>query len=228
MIHNRKLALAYRIFAFIIAVAGFLSMSGLTRGTFNAGIMMFYTMQSNLIGIALLGLLIVKTIRDLCENKTGRPGYCPQLEMVVSVILFITFLVYWVMLAPRTFMMATDFDLWSFGNLAVHGFTPLLVLLDYILFSPPGHLKYRDIYYIAIYPLVYVLFTSIAGFLGYVYYISPVDGLPVRFPYFFFDFDRIGALSFVFIGALVAFFLLIGHVFYVIDRRRARRAAKSW
>jgi len=223
MIQNRKVALTYRTFAFIIAVAGFLSMSGLCRGTFHAGIMMFYTMQSNLIGIALLGILIVKTIRNLRENKIGHPGYYPQLEMVVSVILFITFLVYWVMLAPRTFMMATEFDLWSFGNLAVHGLTPLLVLLDYILFSPLGHLRYRDIYYIAIYPLAYVLLTSIAGLLGYVYYISPVDGLPVRFPYFFFDFDRIGALSFVFIGALVAFFLLIGHIFYAVDRRRLKR-----
>ena len=157
------------------------------------------------------------------KNKAGHPGYCPQLEMVVSAILFITFVVYWVMLAPRTFMMATEFDLWSFGNLAVHVYTPLLVLFDYILFSPPGHLRYRDIYHIEIYPLVYVLFTSIAGFLGYVYYISPMDGLPVRFPYFFFDFDRIGALSFVFIVALVVFFLLIGHIFYAVDRRRAAK-----
>ena len=223
MIKNKQFALIYRAIAFIIASAGFLTMFGMTPGEFSLGIMMFYTMQSNLMGIVLLGLLIVKTIRDLRENKTGHPGYYPQLEMVVSVILFITFLVYWVMLAPRTFTMATDFDLWSFGNLAVHGFTPLLVLFDYILFSPPGHLRYRDIYYTAIYPLVYVLFTSIAGLLGYVYYISPVDELPVRFPYFFFDFDRIGALSFAFIFALVVFFLLIGHIFYFVDKRRKRR-----
>jgi len=223
MIQNRKIALAYRIFAFTVAVAGFLAMSGIMQGAFNIGIMMFYTMQSNLIGIALIGILIVKTIRGLRTRKDDRPGYYPQLEMVVAAILFITFLVYWVMLAPRTFMMANEFDLWSFGNLAVHGYTPLLVLLDYILFTPPGHLRYQDIYYIAIYPLAYVLLTSIAGLLGYVYYISPVDGLPVRFPYFFFDFDRIGALSFVFIGALVAFFLLIGHIFYAVDRRRLKR-----
>jgi len=223
MIKNRQFALVYRSIAFIIAIAGFFAMLRVTPGEFNFGIMVFYTMQSNLIGIALLGLLIIKTIRDLRENKTSHPGYYPQLGMVVSVILFITFLVYWVMLAPRTFTMATDFDLWSFGNLAVHGFTPLLVLFDYILFSPPGHLRYRDIYYTSVYPLIYILSTSIAGLLGYVYYISPVDGLPVRFPYFFFDFDRIGALSFVFILALVVSFLLIGHIFYFFDKRRKRK-----
>ena len=61
--------------------------------------------------------------------------------------------------------------------------------------------------------------SSIAGLLGYVYFISAADGLPVRFPYFFYDFDRIGILSLAYIGAMVAFFLLAGHAFYYVDRR---------
>ena len=224
MVKSRQFALIYRTIAFIIAIAGFLSMSGIAQGDFAPGIMMFYTMQSNLIGIALFGVLIYKTISDLRNNPSGHPGYYPQLVMVVSVILLITLIVYWAMLAPQTFTMTTEFDLWSFGNLAVHTYTPLLVLLDYILFSPPGHLRYRDVYYILIYPFGYVMFTSIIGFLGHVYYISPSDGLPVRFPYFFYDFDRIGAWGLVFIAVLMLFFLMVGHVYYLIDKwRRANR-----
>ena len=165
-----QFALVYRIIAFIIAVTGFFVIAGVTQGAFNSGIMMYYTMQSNLIGIIMLGILVIKTIRDMRNNQSSHPGYYPQLMMVVSITLFITFLVFWVMLAPLMFTMTTDFDLWSFGNLAVHTYTPLLVLFDYVLFSPPRHLKYSHIYYIAIYPIAYLLFTTIAGFMGYVYF----------------------------------------------------------
>jgi len=75
------------------------------------------------------------------------------------------------------------------------------------------------VYCICIYPLVYVAATSIAGLLGYVYFTSAADGLPVRFPYFFYDFDRIGILSLAYIGAMIVFFLLAGHVFYYVDSR---------
>jgi len=236
LIKNHTFALVYRIIAFILAIAGFVSMSGMLRGVFNPGIMMYYTMQSNVVGIILFAVLLVKTIQGFKNHKnTGikkndlnsahmaaitHPGYVPRLVMVVSIILLLTFLVYWIMLAPQMFTMTTSFNMWSFGNIAVHGITPLLVLGDYILFSPPKHLKYRDVYYVLIYPLLYVLFTSVAGLLGYVYYISPIDGLPVRFPYFFYDFDRIGAWGFVFIVGLCIFFLIISHIVYFLDRRR--------
>ena len=220
MVKSRQFALIYRVTAFTIATAGFLAMLGITVDTFAPEIMMFYTMQSNLMGIVLFGILIFKTSRDLYKNQSGHSGYYPRLEMVVSVILFLTFFVYWTLLAPQMFTMETDFNMWSFGNLATHAFTPLLLLLDYVLFSPPRNLKYRDVYYVLIYPFLYILFTSIAGLLGYVYFISAEDGLPVRFPYFFFDFDRIGALSFAFIGGLMIFLLIIGHVFYFVDKRR--------
>jgi len=47
----------------------------------------------------------------------------------------------------------------------------------------------------------------------------------VRFPYFFYDFDRIGAVSLVYIGALLVFFLMLGHIFYLFDRKIRKKVS---
>jgi len=223
MINNRTIALIFRFAALTIAVAGLLDMLGVFDGEFRARALMFYTMQSNILAVMLFIMLIVRTLTGLLENRLGSTGYFPRFEMVCANNVMLTFLVYWVMLAPTIFTMVEDYSLWTFDNLAVHGITPLLVLLDYILFTQPRHLKYRDIYCICFFPLTYVAFTSIAGLSGYVFFVSAADGLPVRFPYFFYDFDRIGMFSLVYIGGMVVFFVIAGHLFYFIDRRRGSR-----
>jgi len=220
MIKNRAIALTFRSIALIIAAAGFLDMLGTFSGELRLGTLMFYTMQSNMLAIALFAMLLIRTAIGLRDGKTGSAGYFARFEMICVNNIMLTFLVYWLLLAPILFTMVEEYSMWTFDNLAVHAFTPLLCLLDYILFTQPRHLKYRDIYYICIFPLAYTAATSIAGLLGYVYFISAADGLPVRFPYFFYDFDRIGFLSLAYIGAMVIFFLLAGHVFYYVDRRK--------
>jgi hypothetical protein len=118
--------------------------------------------------------------------------------------------------------------LWSFENIAVHTVTPLLCLLDYILFSEAQRLKYRDVYYVCLFPVGYVIFATIAGLAGYVYYYSGIlsdpfsshiESVPVRFPYFFLDFDRIGLMALVYIGGILLFFLLLSHGIFFLDRK---------
>jgi len=203
----------------VLAIAGFLDMLGVFGGELRLGALMFYTMQSNILAIVLFSMLLIRTLVGLRDGRNGSAGYFARFEMVCVSNVMLTFLVYWVLLAPILFTMVGEYSMWTFDNLAVHAFTPLLCLLDYILFTQPRHLKYRDVYCICIFPLAYMVATSVAGLLGYVYFISADDGLPVRFPYFFYDFDRIGILSLAYIGAMVLFFLLTGHVFYYVDRR---------
>ena len=219
MIKDRRFALIFRTAALLFAVAGFLAMLGIFDGGPWRGILAYYTMQSNILAIILFGMLTVRTAMGLREGRRGSAGYFARFEMICTVDILLTFVVYWVMLAPMMFTMGEDYPMWAFDNLAVHGVTPLLCLLDYILFTQPRHLKYRDLYLVSTFPLAYVALTSLAGLLGYVYHVSQADGLPVRFPYFFYDFDRIGLFSFVYIGALLIFFLLVGHVFYLFDRK---------
>ena len=223
MVKDKRIALVFRVAVLVIAVTGFLTMMGVFGGGWNFGVLAFYTLQSNILVIVLFIMLIIRTVIGLREDTLGDVGYFSRFEMVCVINIMLTFLVYWVLLAPRVFMMVDDFPIWTYANLAVHGFTPLLCLLDYILFTQPGHLKYRDVYYVCIFPLFYLIGTSIAGLMGYVYFISADDGLPIRFPYFFYDFDRIGMLAFAYIGGLIVFLVAVGHAFYFGDRAKMKR-----
>lgn len=181
---------------------------------------MYYTIQCNILALTMFGVLLICTVMNYRRNGSkGKTGYFARFEMVCVIDLLLTMIVYWLLLAPGAFNMGSDFGLWSFGNLSVHFITPLLCLIDYILFAEPHHLKYRDVYAILIYPLSYVAFSSIVGLMGYVYRLSSVDGSPVNFPYFFFDYDQVGAKAILYILALIFMFLVFSHMVYLLDRK---------
>ena len=216
MIKNIRIALIYRTAALLIAVSGVLELLNVFHGEFSVGSLYYYTTLSNILVIVLFVMLLARTVSGARKAETQSACFFPRFEMVCVIDILLTFGVFWVLLVPY---MNGEMALWTFGNLSVHAITPLLCLADYILFKKPQRLKYRDIYYVAIFPILYVVFSSIAGLAGHVYFISQADGKPVRFPYFFYDFDRIGMTSLVYIAALLAVFFIIGHVFYLIDKR---------
>jgi hypothetical protein len=219
MVLNRAVTLIFRASCFLFVSAGLYAQM-FALGEFRTTMFMYYTIQSNILALAMFAILLVRTAKGWIQDGFwGSAGYFAQFEMVCVIDLLVTLIVYWVMLAPNMFMMAEDFQLWTFENLAVHLITPLLCLIDYILFTPSNHLKYRNIYGVLIYPLFYVGFSWIAGFSGYVYRISAEDGLPVRFPYFFIDFDRLGYEVFLYMIILIIFFLLLSHSLYWIDKK---------
>ena len=225
MTKNLRFALAFRLCALFFAAAGIMAQSGMFSGKLNLGTFMFYTLQSNLLAVILFALLAIRTAKSLREGPQGNAGWYPRFEMVCVVNLLVTLIVFWSLLAG--FLSASY--LWSFENIAVHTVTPLLCLVDYLLFTKARHLKYRDVYYTCIFPLFYVAFTSIAGLAGYTYhYTATFDSIfdaaplyiePVRFPYFFLDFDRIGLMALVYIAGISVFIILLGHGMYLVDRK---------
>jgi len=216
MIKSKKIALIYRIVAVIIATAGILDTLGVFRGEFSTGFLYYYTAQSNILAAVLFIMLTVKTIIGIQKNDGNTACYFPRFLMICSINILLTLVVFWVLLVPQ---LAGILPLWTFSNLAIHLITPLLCLFDYILFSEPRRLKYRDVYYVVIFPICYLIISSVAGLAGHIYGISATDGAPIRFPYFFYDFDRIGALSFAYIAGIMFFFIIIGHIFYYIDKK---------
>lgn len=127
---------------------------------------MYYTIQSNILTLVLFVLLWLRTFQAWRqEGAEGLADYYPRFTFVVVIDILLTLLVYWILLAPQAFTMGEDYALYTFSNLCVHLFTPLFCLIDFILFLPSGKLKYRDVYAVLIFPLGYVLFTTIAGLL---------------------------------------------------------------
>ena len=224
MIQNKRFALVFRLGALLFALAGVMKQIGIFEGTVSFNPFMFYTIQSNLLAIALFALLAIRTAKGLREGSHGSVGWYSRFGMVCVVDLLVTMIVFWALLAPTV----EAAYLLTFENIAIHTVTPLLCLIDYILFSEPKRLKYRDVYYVCLFPLGYVALTSIAGLSGYVYgyegiMSSPLSSymemVPVRFPYFFLDFDRLGAMALAYIGGILVFFLILSHSIYWIDRR---------
>jgi len=228
MIKNKRFALLFRFCAMIFAVSGLLKQIGVFDGRVSLGSFMYYTILSNLLAVILFAFLTIRTLQSLRKGACGSLGRYSRIEMICTVDLLVTFMVFWILLVPEV---ETGY-LWTFENIAVHTVTPLLCLIDYILFSEAGRLKYRDIYYVCIFPLFYVAFTTIAGLAGYVYSFSDtfsasssevVEITPVRFPYFFLDFDKIGFSVIIYIAVLLLLFILLAHAFYFLDRRSYRK-----
>ena len=215
MIKNKKIALIYRSAAVLLATAGLLDLMGAFGGAFYINVLYYYTAQSNIMAIILFVMLLVKTILGISKGDDNA-SYFPRFSMICSINVMLTFVVFWILLVPQ---LIGILPLWTFSNLAVHAITPILCLFDYILFAEPRHLKYRDVYYVTIFPICYLAGSSLAGLAGHVYGISPTDGAPIRFPYFFYDFDRIGYLALVYIAGIVIFFLIARHIFYYIDKK---------
>ena len=224
MIKSKRFALVFRLCAAIFAAIGLLKQIGVFDRKVILGSFMFYTTLSNLLAVILFAFLSIQTLKSLRNDSCGTPGRYTRFGMVCAVDLLVTFVVFWVLLVPEV----PASYLWTFDNIAVHTVTPLLCLVDYILFSEAGRLKYRDVYYVCIFPLVYVIFTTLAGIAGYVYSFSGTFGntpsgaeeiAPVRFPYFFIDFDRIGFMVFIYIVVILVFILMLSHVVYFVDCR---------
>ena len=215
MIQNRKFALAFRAGSFLFITSGILKQIGVFKGIITPVSFMFYTILSNILAILLFLILTVRTAKSLRESPRGDSGWYSRFEMVCVVDLLVTFIVYWVLLAP---IMTS---LWTFENITLHAIAPLLCLLDYVLFSKARCLKYRDVYFVCIFPLLYIAMISIAGSAGYVYWLAD-DGSPVHYPYFFLDYDSLGYTALAYIGAILIFFLLLSHCIYLVDRRLRR------
>jgi hypothetical protein len=209
MLKNRLTTLIFRLFALLFAAAGTAAQTGLFAGGFSAGMLMYYTIQSNLLAIALFALLAVRGGRGDSSGRLAR------FEFVCVVDILVTFIVFWGLLAHY---MSPGY-LFTFANLAVHAVTPLLCLTDYVLFAERRRLKYRDVYLTCVFPLFYVLCSAAAGLAGYDYSHSGAGLSPVRAPYFFLDYYNIGAWVAVYTAGILAFILLLGHGLYYLDRK---------
>jgi hypothetical protein len=132
MKNNRAFALLYRCAAFLLCLLGILGILGLFRGELGWSGLLYYTIQSNILVLAMLGALVVKTAFAIKrDGAKGSASFCERLSAIVTLSIAVTFLVYWALLAP-TMSVST---LLAFSNLQVHGITPLLMMFDYF-FSP--------------------------------------------------------------------------------------------
>lgn len=102
---------------------------------------------------------------------------------------------------------------WSWvANIALHYVMPAAMLLDWMLFTPKGRLRWIDAAKWLTFPLIYGGWTLLQGAMGGWY------------PYWFVDVGQLGlARTLLNLGGLLAFFGIVGLMVVAIDRTLGRR-----
>ena len=209
---NRYIALIFRIFAFLLSLAAIISRI-LPRGqASDFGALLYLTLQTNALILLFTGYAAVRSAVDLAKTGAHGPaGYNPRAQGALALLGFFVVLVYWALLARA------KPNLFSFMNLVLHGFAPILFIADYYIFSERGRMKKWDPLLFVLVPIVYFIQASIVGVCGYVFEYK--DGAPVHYPYFFVDYDRIGVLVLAYIGGIGVVYAAVALVMYAIDRK---------
>lgn len=215
MVKNGYLIFAYRIFSFVISILGLLANMQVLEGTPNYYALFAYTTQSNILVILFFTLLVIKTAQQLFfREKTNNRnyGFYPVLSFVVCFSIFITMIIFWLVLAPSQW---ADINLLTFFNLGVHFINPVLMILDRFLFYEKGRIKKRQVFLILIFPYFYILQSFLLG-LTHAVYFSPI-GIDSYYIYPFLDFDKYGCQVFLFIAVLTMIFLLLGYGWHRLE-----------
>jgi hypothetical protein len=220
---NRIFALCFRLASFVLCFLGILATMGVFAGRTSWSILLYYTTESNILVLVMFGVLIVRTAADLKNNgAAGGASYYERVSAIVALSITVTLVVFWGLLAPY---IGGGWGLFSFTNLQVHAITPLLMVFDYLFFAEPGKLKKYDPWIFACIPLAYFAQSTVLGFSGVRY--GAQFGSSARFPYFFVDFDLLGARVFAYVLAITVFFMGLAYLLLWYDRRRKDRSAAN-
>ncbi len=131
----------------------------------------------------------------------------------------VTLLIYHSLLANWEFPVYSggDFTFWL-SNILLHYITPLLVILDWLLFCPKRAFRWHDPIIWAAVPITYVIAMLIRAEIG-----GTIIGLNSRFPYFFLDIDAIGWAGMLGYSAVISLiFVAIGYLMTALDRAGGR------
>ncbi|MDR0670994.1 MAG: Pr6Pr family membrane protein [Oscillospiraceae bacterium] len=212
-IKSRVASLVYKIAATAVTLGGLLLIFGVPN-TFNLSLIKYYTVLSNLLCLALLSASAAHVAVQMKRSGShGAATYRPCCKGAVTIAITLTLLVYQFMLADTPFSMTEG----GAGNIFVHLLTPVLVILDWLLFDEKGHYRASDPLRWAIIPLCYLLYALIAAPLGVTY----LGGS--RYPYFFVDIDLIGVGGVArYVLAVTVVFMVLGYIMVGLDRWMGR------
>jgi len=159
----------------------------------------FFTIQSNLIGVAALGWLVAR-------GDGPRSRAIELLRAGVAVYLSVTFFVVIFLLSGVDVQLQL---VWV--DVVLHKIFPIVVVADLILDPPRTRLIVHDIVTLLIYPLAWTLLTVIRG---------AVDGW---YPYPFLDpvHGGYGQVAVTIVAVLIGFIVIAGAIIWVGNWRRA-------
>ena len=216
---ERKVSIIFKLLVVISLLARILL--NMVHTTSISAILSYYTLQSNIVCLIMfLGIMIA--IMSKNNYRTNSIYYLLKGGTIMAIL--ITGITYQIALAPNNFYMDISYTMRTeryWANLLVHVISPILVLLDYVLFDEKGNFKY---YYPIIWlflPLSYVIYVYSYSARGGSFY---GIGGSREFAYIFLDYNQIGYSgvfkSIIIIAILI---LLVSYFFVFLDRKLKRK-----
>ncbi len=218
----RPVALAYRLVAVVLIATGILRVSNLLTPAPTPKAFLFYTVQSNILCLAWMLLAVVVTIVDL-SRRGVRGSSTPSARWAGAVMMAITvtMLIYLVVLVPVAFAQPGSYAPFTLTDNLVHIITPCLVIVDWLLFTPKGRMRWYDPLLWALIPYAYLAWAFTAGAMGVEFATGKT------YPYPFMDVQTLG------VGGVVVQILVltvaleaVGFVFVAVDKLLGRVGAR--
>ena len=197
-----KIIFFSRSFMFLAAFTGvYLEIT--KRG--GLGMLLYYTVLSNLLVVIFTGYLLWKMRR---EGDHWQSSSLLRLKGAITMSIMITCVIYHFMLAPLTK------DFYRLENFLCHYIVPLWFLVDTIIFDKSRQYKWFDPIVWTVLPLLYMGFAILNGF---VLKMDVPNAKDSPFPYFFLNANKYG-WGFVFRWAAIIFvaYMVSGYLFYLV------------
>ena len=210
---RKIISICYKVFTIFSLISGiFLNLSNTSSVR---ALMSYYTLQSNV--ICLIAFMIILILELLNKQYQTDIYYLIKGGLVITIA--ITAIIYHIALAPGGFQMdalQNSINNKQLANFLVHTVSPILVLLDYVLFDEKGHFKLFYPILWLIQPLNYVVYVYTYSNLGGSFYNI---GGSRRFAYFFLDYKKLGYLEVLkWLIVIILGILIISELLVVLDK----------
>ena len=163
----------------------------------------FFTIQTNILIASALTLPVIGA-----ETRIGRWAASEGVRAGVTMYAVVVGLVYHFLLHATV----NPQGLYQLANLGLHYVMPAAILIDWLVFTPRGRLRWFDAGKWLAFPLIYS---------GWLLLLGAVSGWR---PYWFLDLPELGwGRTLLNLGGLLLFFGLVGLTVVAIDRMLGRR-----
>ena len=184
----------------------------------------FYVHFTNISNFLCIGVMLAELIQTIKKKEDSYVTSSPMLKFIGMLGILLTFLVFNIMLAGAE---GRDPQAnWRVGSLLFHVTLPILYIADWFLFRERRNCKwYYPIASIG-FPVAYVIYLLIHAIILKFdsSILIPTTTTPLIYPYFFVNLETQGASGvLMWIGILSAAFIVVGYLFFGLDRLGAKK-----
>lgn len=225
MIKNRTIQLIYQTVYCTLGLVGCIACLGIFDDI-QAFRWDFYIYFTNLSNFLCLGVMVAALIQTIKRKQDGYVTTAPLLKFISMLGIVLTFFVFNFVLAGAE---GRDPQLnWRIGSICFHVVLPIMYIADWFLFYERKKCTWRYPVASTIFPLAYAIFLFIhAAILGFNSSILTPTGSTLIYPYFFVNIDKQGIPGvLLWIAILSVAFVVMGFVFYALDRLEIKKSNK--